>query len=56
MCLGKSMAELEGVFVIVCLLRRYSITVIGPENVTYGRSVTLPMKNGLKVKVSERSF
>jgi cytochrome P450 len=53
-CLGKSMAELEGVYVIVSLLRRFRFDVLEPEKVTYANSLTLPMKNGLKVRVSLR--
>ncbi|KAJ3320035.1 hypothetical protein HDU76_000402 [Blyttiomyces sp. JEL0837] len=53
-CLGKSMAELEGVFVLVGLLRGFEITVLEGQNVTYGMSLTLPMRNGLKVLVKAR--
>ncbi|KAJ3328243.1 Protein kinase alk2 [Blyttiomyces sp. JEL0837] len=53
-CLGKSMAELEGVFVLVGVLRRFKVLVVKPEEVTYSNSLTLPMKSGLKVKVERR--
>ncbi|KAJ3328244.1 hypothetical protein HDU76_010321 [Blyttiomyces sp. JEL0837] len=53
-CLGKNMAELEGVFVMVSLLRRWKVTVLEAEKVTYANSLTLPMATGLKVKVERR--
>ncbi|KAJ3154135.1 hypothetical protein HK101_001683 [Irineochytrium annulatum] len=52
-CLGKSMAELEGVYVMVSVLRRFRCKVLNPEKVTYGNSLTLPIKGGLRVLVSE---
>ena len=54
-CLGKTMAEIEGVYVLTSILNKFNVTVIDPENVTYARSVTLPMVNGLPVKVTKRS-
>ena len=53
-CLGKNMAELEGVFVMVCLLRRFEVDVLDHEKVTYGNSLTLPMKDGMKVRIVKR--
>ena len=53
-CLGKTFAELEGVFVLVSMLRLFKISVLEPEKVQYGNSLTLPMKSGLKCKVSLR--
>ncbi|KAJ3069841.1 hypothetical protein HDU99_002825 [Rhizoclosmatium hyalinum] len=53
-CLGKSMAELEGVYVLVELMRRYKIEVVNESEVGYAFSVLLPMKNGLSVKCSLR--
>jgi cytochrome P450 len=54
MCLGKNMAELEGVFVLVSLMRKFNIDVIYPEKVTYAQSLTLPMKDGLKCRITCR--
>ncbi|KAJ1551498.1 hypothetical protein HK405_014392, partial [Cladochytrium tenue] len=53
-CLGKSMAELEGVFVLVELLRRFEVSVVEHEKVTYARSLTLPMRGGMRVTVKRR--
>ncbi|KAJ3076550.1 hypothetical protein HDU98_002542 [Podochytrium sp. JEL0797] len=53
-CLGKSMAELEGVYVLVELFRKFKIEVTNEKEVIYATSVLLPMKNGLKVKCSRR--
>ncbi|ORY47209.1 cytochrome P450 [Rhizoclosmatium globosum] len=53
-CLGKGMAELEGVFVLVELMRQFEIRIVKEEEVTYGISMLLPMKNGLKVTCTFR--
>ncbi|KAJ3071410.1 Protein kinase alk2 [Podochytrium sp. JEL0797] len=54
LCLGKGMAELEGVFVLVELIREFEIEFVEEEQVVYGISILLPMKNGLKVKCKKR--
>ncbi len=46
-CLGKAFAELEAVYILVCLLKRYTIKVKDLSKVQYENSVTLPIKNGL---------
>ncbi|KAJ3201838.1 Processing alpha glucosidase I [Entophlyctis luteolus] len=51
-CLGKNMAEIEGVFVLVNVVQRFNIRVVNVEEVTYAPSLTLPMLNGLKVTCS----
>ena len=53
-CLGKSMAELHGVFIFACLMRRFDFEVLDHESVTYEMSLTLPIKDGLKVRVIRR--
>jgi fatty acid omega-hydroxylase len=53
-CLGKTMAELQGVFVLISLLRSYEFKVIDPTSVVSPRSLSLPMKNGLMCKISKR--
>ena len=66
-CLGKAMAELEGVYVMVMLVRRYKIRLapeemirvveesLGPATrVRYANSLTLPMKDGLQVVLERR--
>ncbi|KAI9327938.1 cytochrome P450 [Zopfochytrium polystomum] len=53
-CLGKGMAELQAVFVLVALVRRFEIEVLEPEKVTYDISTTLPIKGGLRVKLRAR--
>ena len=54
-CLGQALAELEGVYVLVSLLRKFDFEVQNIENVRYANSLTLPMKNGLLCKVSARN-
>jgi cytochrome P450 len=53
-CLGKSLAELEGVFVLVSLFSKYRITVVPGQDITYGNSLTLPMRDGIKCTVERR--
>lgn len=42
-CLGKNLAELEGVFVLVSLFQKYQITSVPGQSISYGNSLTLPM-------------
>ena len=55
MCLGKDMAVLEGQVALsrLCLNYKFSLAC-DPEEVTYTNSLTLPMKNGLPVRVEMR--
>ncbi|KAI8608671.1 cytochrome P450 [Chytriomyces sp. MP71] len=53
-CLGKSMAELEGVFVLAEVLRKFEFEVLDVKDAAYSLSILLPKKNGLKVRVTER--
>lgn len=53
-CLGKTMAELQGVFVLISLLKSYQFKVIDPKSVVSPRSLTLSMKNGLLCNVAKR--
>ncbi|KAI9343738.1 cytochrome P450 [Zopfochytrium polystomum] len=53
-CLGKGVAELEGVFVLISLMKRFDVEVLDEEKVTYGFSLTLPMKGGMRVKLARR--
>ena len=55
-CLGKSLAELEGVYVLVGLLQRFRFSLMDPDQpVEYNLSATLPMKPpGLRVRVESR--
>ncbi|KAJ3256099.1 hypothetical protein HDU77_003270 [Chytriomyces hyalinus] len=54
-CLGKSMAELEGVFVLVQLLRQFDVQVLNGKDAKYSLSILLPMTGGLKARVSARA-
>ncbi|KAJ3254039.1 Protein kinase alk2 [Boothiomyces macroporosus] len=54
-CLGKSLAEFQGVFALSCLLQKYDFKVIKPKYTEYMTALTLPMKYGLKVQVKERT-
>ena len=53
-CLGKSMAELEGLFVLVSVMRQFSFEIHNLHSVKYCQSLTLPMKGGLQVSVQKR--
>ena len=54
MCIGKNLAELEGVFILVCLIKKYKITIVPDYPVTYANSLTLPMRYGLKCNIEHR--
>ena len=45
------MAYLEIKMATVCLLREFSFQLVPGQDITYARSITLPMKNGLQVSV-----
>jgi cytochrome P450 len=51
-CLGKTLAELQGVFVLVAMLKNYSLAVQDLERVTYEIALTNPIKNGLACAIS----
>jgi cytochrome P450 len=53
-CLGKTLAELQGVFVLISVLRHFDLTVTNPEAVESMVSLTLPMRNGLSCSVQQR--
>ncbi|KAJ3188630.1 hypothetical protein HDU85_004344 [Gaertneriomyces sp. JEL0708] len=53
-CLGKSMAELEGVFTLVGLVQRFKIKVLKPYEVKPANSLTLPMAGPLNCSVQRR--
>ena len=53
-CLGKTLAELQGVFVMVSILKQFDFKVVEPENVKLQESLTLPMKHGLKCTFEPR--
>lgn len=54
MCLGKNLALLEMKVVAATVLSKFHLTVTEPEKVTYARSLTMPMKDGLPVVFSPR--
>lgn len=54
-CLGQNLATLEALVALSMLLRRYKFTMLPGQNITYGLSLTLPMKEGFKVLVEKRS-
>jgi cytochrome P450 len=57
LCLGQRLAELEGVYVLAGLLARFSFKQLVPgAQVNYTHSVSLPMKEGLHVKVERREM
>jgi cytochrome P450 len=54
-CIGKVIAELQGVFVFVSLLQKFKFKVLYPEKVCSVISLTLPMKDGLICEINSRS-
>ncbi|KAJ2999079.1 Protein kinase alk2 [Globomyces sp. JEL0801] len=53
-CLGKTLAELQGALVLTSILRQFKLEVENVDKVTYAPSLTLPIKDGLFCKVSRR--
>ncbi|KAJ3268959.1 hypothetical protein HDV01_002069 [Terramyces sp. JEL0728] len=53
-CLGKALAEIQGVFTLVSILKSFSVTIIDPSLVTKFMSLTLPMKNGLLCQLKKK--
>ena len=53
-CLGKSLALLELKTAIATLYRQFHFELKTSQPVTYGTSLTLPMKHPLRMKVSKR--
>ena len=55
MCLGKDLAMLEGQVALARILINFRFELaMESSEVTYQNSLTLPMKNGLKVRVFAR--
>ncbi|KAI8889502.1 cytochrome P450 [Backusella circina FSU 941] len=53
-CLGQNLATLEALVCVIMLLRRYKLSLAPDQLVTFDVSLTLPMKNGMKVFVEKR--
>jgi cytochrome P450 len=51
-CLGKTLAELQGVFVLAYLVNRFDFNVLNRSSVRYMPSLTLPIRDGLKCKIN----
>jgi fatty acid omega-hydroxylase len=53
-CLGRSMAYLEATAVLATVWYSYDLSLVAGHVVEPAESLTLPMKNGLRVTVSRR--
>jgi cytochrome P450 len=53
-CLGKTLAELQGVFVLTSMLKNFDIQVIDINSVEPLLSLTFPMKNGMKCRIVKK--
>ncbi|KAI9307243.1 cytochrome P450 [Cunninghamella echinulata] len=53
-CLGQNLATLEALVALSMLLKRYKFNLIPGQNITYDTSLTLPMKDGLRVTIERR--
>ncbi|KAJ3226737.1 hypothetical protein HDU81_007116 [Chytriomyces hyalinus] len=54
-CLGRQMAELQGVFVLVQFVRKHHFDLVDEASVNYSYSLTLRMKDGLKIRCRPRN-
>jgi cytochrome P450 len=55
LCLGKSVALLESAMLLGMLIKQFHFDCVS-TNVTYALTITLPIKDGLRVKVTERTI
>jgi cytochrome P450 len=55
LCLGKPLAEMEIGLLTAILASKYEFKSVGPLSDEFASTLTLPMKNGLKVKASRRN-
>ncbi|KAI8138385.1 cytochrome P450 [Fennellomyces sp. T-0311] len=53
-CLGQNLATLEALVVITYLLKHFKFTLVPDQEITYALSLTLQMRNGMKVHVANR--
>ncbi|KAG1115932.1 hypothetical protein G6F42_013824 [Rhizopus arrhizus] len=53
-CLGQNLATLEALVAMAFLVKRYKFRLVSGQNITYQVSLTLPMKEGMKVYVEHR--
>ncbi|RUS22052.1 cytochrome P450 [Endogone sp. FLAS-F59071] len=56
LCLGKSLAILECLVGLSFLVKQYRFALVPGQDITYMRSLTLPMKNGMRVHVQRRNL
>jgi hypothetical protein len=56
MCLGMNLAMMEMKTVVVKTLRKFHFELSPGQNVTYLHSLTLPNKDGLRVRVQRLSL
>ncbi len=54
LCIGESFAWLEGVLTLATLARRWKIEVLPDQEIDYRQTMTLRLKNGLRVGLSPR--
>ncbi|KAJ3322243.1 Protein kinase alk2 [Boothiomyces sp. JEL0866] len=53
-CLGKTLAEIQGVFVMVSTLARFHFKIENMDMVVPGCSLTFPMKHGMQVRFYDK--
>jgi cytochrome P450 len=53
-CLGKTLAELQGVFVLISMLKNFDLQIHDIDSVQPLLSLTFPMKNGMKCRIVRR--
>lgn len=55
-CLGKTLAELQGVLVLSTITKHFKFQLLDPSHIKQKISLTLPLLNGLKLNVAARDF
>ncbi|KAI8810842.1 cytochrome P450 [Cladochytrium replicatum] len=56
LCLGKRLATIEAIYVIVSLFHKFDVNVENIDEVRYANSVTLPMAVPIKCSIQRRSW
>jgi cytochrome P450 len=54
LCLGQNLATLEALVGMILIVKKYKLILAAGQNITYKVSLSLPMKEGMKVFVEKR--
>ena len=55
LCAGKDIAEVQGPFLLLEILRRYKLHLVPGQQIVPQQSLVLPMRYGMKVTITQRT-